>query len=119
LIADQKAELEELKQQLEEQSNDKSVTDLKEREEQLLLYEKEIEQLKVRLQNESPTPESEQKAEILAEKEKELQEKEAKLKEQERIMDEKVPEIEHVAMQLEELKIQVPQNSFPFENKII
>jgi hypothetical protein len=24
-----------------------------------------------------------------------------------------------VAMQLEELKIQVPQNSFPFENKII
>ncbi|KAI8647935.1 hypothetical protein BD408DRAFT_408017 [Parasitella parasitica] len=132
LIANQKAELERLKQQLnqssqvpaaapEEQINEKNeeeVNLLKTKEEQLLLREKEIEELRIRLEEQqlnipvSPPPpaifiqseEQENKAEILAQKEKLLEEKEAKLEEQKRMMEEKKPMIEEAAMQLEALK---------------
>lgn len=133
LIADQAAELERLKQQLQQVPVSPSADQLvhpevvvdeeameklkKEQQEQLELREKEIEQLRIQLEEQKnvvPTivvqkdPEEEEKMqEILAQKEKELEEKEAQLQEQKRLMDEKVPEIEQVAMQLEALKTQV------------
>lgn len=133
LIADQAAELERLKQQLQQVPVSPPADQLvhpevvvdeeameklkKEQQEQLELREKEIEQLRIQLEEQKnvvPTivvqkdPEEEEKMqEILAQKEKELEEKEAQLQEQKRLMDEKVPEIEQVAMQLEALKTQV------------
>ncbi|GAA5813093.1 hypothetical protein MFLAVUS_006561 [Mucor flavus] len=116
LIADQKAELELLKQQLtvshdrpaHQQQQDEE--DLKKQEEQLLLREQEIEELRIKLeQQQIPSiviQQDEQKAEILAQKEKLLLEKEAELEEQKRLIDEKVPHIDQVASQLEALKIQ-------------
>lgn len=117
LIADQKAELELLKQQLtvshdrpaHQQQQDEE--ELKKQEEQLLLREQEIEELRIKLeQQQIPSiviQQDEHKAEILAQKEKLLLEKEAELEEQKRLIDEKVPHIDQVASQLEALKIQV------------
>jgi adenine-specific DNA glycosylase len=132
LIADQKAELERLKQQLssqapavpaettddaekqakEQEEQEAKLRMLKTKEEELLLREKEIEQLRVQLENTpaiviQPDEEQENKAEILAQKERSLQEKEAQLEEQKRLMEEKVPGIDQVALQLEALKAEV------------
>lgn len=107
LIADQKAELELLKQQLKA-PHDHDVAD-EEQVQKLLMREKEIEELRIKLQ-ELPAivvQDEDSKAEILAQKEKQLEEKEAKLEEQKRMMEEQVPQIEQVAMQLEALKSQV------------
>ncbi|KAG2236288.1 hypothetical protein INT48_001351, partial [Thamnidium elegans] len=115
LIADQKAELELLKQQLtvshdRPAQHQQEEEELKKQEEQLLLREKEIEELRIKLeQQQIPSiviQQDEQKAEILAQKEKLLLEKEAELEEQKRLIDEKVPHIDQVASQLEDLKIQ-------------
>ncbi|KAI7891937.1 uncharacterized protein EV154DRAFT_463336 [Mucor mucedo] len=119
LIADQQAELELLKQQLLSESSQVSSPppadigeDDHQAKEQLLLREKEIEELRIKLQQQEvpaiviQDDEIDSKAEILAQKEKLLQEKEAKLEEQKRMMEEQVPQIEQVAMQLEALKSQ-------------
>ncbi|CEP10197.1 hypothetical protein [Parasitella parasitica] len=132
LIANQKAELERLKQQLSQSSQvpaaapEEQISEtreeeaklLKTKEEELLLREKEIEELRIRLEEQqlsvpvSPPPpailiqseEQGSKADILAQKEKLLEEKEAKLEEQKRMMEEKKPVIEEAALQLEALK---------------
>jgi predicted phage gp36 major capsid-like protein len=126
LIADQQAELERLKQQLTQvpisppadQTQFEPLVDeealeklRKEQQERLEAREKEIEQLRIQLEEQQNVPaivvQDDEKADILAQKEKLLEEKEAQLQEQKRLMDEKVPEIEQVAMQLEALKTQV------------
>lgn len=130
MIADQQAELELLKQQLLSESSQVSSPppadigeDDHQAKEQLLLREKEIEELRIKLQQQEvpaiviQDDEIDSKAEILAQKEKLLQEKEAKLEEQKRMMEEQVPQIEQVAMQLEALKSQVsiiPKQSHHF-----
>ncbi|KAI8885951.1 hypothetical protein K501DRAFT_283994 [Backusella circina FSU 941] len=128
LIADQKAELDKLKQQLEAaaavakeegenvKEDEEEAIKLKEREEQLLLREREIEELKIRLEQEqqqAPPPaivvqaeEDTSKANELAERERLLEERAAKLEAQEKLIEEKTPEIEMVASQLEDLKSQ-------------
>lgn len=104
LIADQKAELERLKLQLEQSLPSPTLPEeqeqelqepansmmglLKDKEEQLTLRDKEIEALREQL-------------DVLVE------EKEAQLEEKKRIMDEKEPQIEQVAKQLELLKLEV------------
>ncbi|KAI8976035.1 hypothetical protein BDB01DRAFT_908494 [Pilobolus umbonatus] len=114
LIADQKAELELLKSQLGQQSShteehhepdEEFLQNLKEKEEQLLKREREIEELRVKLENQPPPPaivieDHHIKEEALAEREKELEEKEAQL--QKRMLEE--AHIEDVASQLELLK---------------
>ncbi|KAI8078937.1 uncharacterized protein B0P05DRAFT_104049 [Gilbertella persicaria] len=129
LIADQKAELERLKQQLQEsakeaskpaspteEAEDKEVQRLellKSKEEQLLQREKEIEELRIKLEERSLSPsppaivvqsEDVSKAEELAQKEKLLEERAAQLEEQKRLMEEQVPQLDQVASQLEALK---------------
>ncbi|KAG1462583.1 hypothetical protein G6F56_005489 [Rhizopus delemar] len=111
LIADQKAELELLKKQLnghqehdtaQEELNlkEKEIEELKVKQQELSLRESEIEELRIKLEQMN-TP-----AEELAEKQRQLDEKEAELKEQKKLFDEKSPEIDQVALQLEELKTQ-------------
>lgn len=127
LIADQKAELERLKQQLsfqvpvapaetpdnevdaekqakEQDEQEAKLKILKTKEEELLIREKEIEQLRVQLEN---TPAIVIQPDELAQREKILEEKEAYLEEQKRLMEQEAPNIEQVAMQLETLKTEV------------
>ncbi|KAI9472287.1 MAG: hypothetical protein EXX96DRAFT_597310 [Benjaminiella poitrasii] len=124
LIADQKAELEKLKQQLSNQTSqvqtpvEEESSLLKTKEELLLQREKEIEELRVKLEGQEKLRETsaspsivihsdeENKEDILAEREKELKEREAALEEQRRLMEAKLPQIDDVATQLEALKLQ-------------
>ncbi|KAI7901635.1 SH3-binding, glutamic acid-rich protein-domain-containing protein [Cokeromyces recurvatus] len=124
LIADQKAELERLKQQLSNQASQAQTPSEEEEEENRLLKtkeellaqrEKEIEELRVKLEEQekcrlataSPSImiQSDEES-LLAEKEKELKEREAALEEQKRRLESEAPQIDEVATQLEVLKLQ-------------
>lgn len=76
----------------------------------MLQREKEIEELRSKLEQLNTSPPSNvaqsDKEEELAEKQRLLEQKEAELEEQKRLMEEKAPEIDQVAQQLEELKQQ-------------
>lgn len=96
----------------EEESEHHAADILKDKEQQLLQREKEIEELRQKLEQQVAAPaiviqSDENKAEILAHKEQLLKEKEALLEEQKRQMEEKAPQIELVAQQLEALKSEV------------
>ncbi|EIE82576.1 hypothetical protein RO3G_07281 [Rhizopus delemar RA 99-880] len=121
LIADQQAELERLKRQLQEQQEhevkqeeltlkEREIEELKNKQQELSLREKEVEELRSRLEQLNTAPPSivvqSDKEEELAEKQRLLEQKEAELEEQRRLIDEKAPEVDQVVLQLEELKSQ-------------
>lgn len=121
LIADQQAELERLKRQLQEQQEhevkqeeltlkEREIEELKNKQQELSLREKEVEELRSRLEQLNTAPPSivvqSDKEEELAEKQRLLEQKEAELEEQRRLFNEKAPEVDQVVLQLEELKSQ-------------
>ncbi|KAG1042874.1 hypothetical protein G6F46_011428 [Rhizopus delemar] len=132
LIADQQAELERLKRQLQEQQEhevkqeeltlkEREIEELKNKQQELSLREKEVEELRSRLEQLNTAPPSivvqSDKEEELAEKQRLLEQKEAELEEQRRLIDEKAPEnldavhqLANKEKELEELRSLIKDN---------